>query len=485
MDNLKQKTLSGFIYKFLERGSAQAIAFIVQIILARLLLPEEFGTIALIIVLITVLDVFVTYGFGNSLVVNKNSDDLDFSTCFYFGLCLAFVLYLIVFLFAHKISIYLFGHDELGTLIKVMALRMPIAAVNSVQHAHVAKKMQFKLIFYASLIGTTLSGIISVTMAYSGFGVWALAMQNLSHAVINTFTLWLLAKWRPKLMFSFKRLKVIYDYGWKILVVGLIDTVYHQVTNLVIAKKYSKSDLAFYNRGSSFPTTVMNLIEPTINSVLFPALSICNDNQVLMKSVSKRVTNTSTYIICGAMFLLMAMSKPLVIVLLTEKWLPCVLFMQICCFAAMFRPLQVINNCIIRASGRSGLLLKINILKKSIGVILLIISMNYGVVAIAISVVVTNLISTIINIFPNRKLLKYGYREQFWDLLHNMLVPFAIGVIVWLLTFLPLSNVLTLIFQLVIGVGLFVLFSKLFKVESYSYLRELVLTQFLSKRIKK
>lgn len=481
MDNFKEKTLSGFIYKFGERGASLAVGFVVQIILARLLLPEEFGTIALITVVISILDVFVTFGFGNSLVVNKNSDDLDFSTCFHFGLGLSLLVYAGVYFLSPQISVYLSGDDSLISLIKVMCLCIPVGAINSVQYAYVSKEMRFKLFFYATLIGTVLSGIISITMAYMGFGVWALAMQYVSNRVFNTVSLWIFAKWRPKWMFSLKRLKIIYDYGWKILAVGLIDTFYHQLTNLVIAKKYTKSDLAYYNRGSSFSAVFINLIEPTVNGVMFPALSTCNDDQSMMKSVAKRVTNTSTFLVCGSMFLLMAISKPLVVVLLTEKWLPCVIFMQICCFAAIFRPIQVINNCVIRASGRSGLLLNINLLKKGIGIVLLLISINYGVVAIAASVAVTNIISTFINIFPNRSILKYGYREQIWDLIHNMAVPFIVGVTVWLFTLLPIPYLAMMIIQLVIGIILFVLLSKLLRVESYNYLIGLIKTQFITK----
>lgn len=474
MDNLKQKTLSGFIYVFLERGAAKGVSFIVQIILARMLMPEQFGTIALLTVFINILDVFVTYGFGNSLVVNKKSDDLDFSTCFYFGIGLSLFLYALVYYTSPFISTFFYGNDELDILIKVMALRMPIAAVNSVQHAHVSKNMRFKLFFYATLIGTVLSGIISITMAYTGFGVWALVAQYLSNAFFDTLTLWIFAKWRPKWMFSLKRLKVIYDYGWKILAVGLIDTLYGQIRSLVIAKQYSREALAHYNRGTTFPAFGMSLIEPTIEKVLFPSLSNCNDDPAMMKSVTRRVAKSATYLICAFMALLFAISKPLVVILLTEKWLPCVVFMQIACIGFVLRPLQLINNCVIRASGRSGLLLKLDLLKKSIGVALLIASMKFGVVAIAWSYVITNVISTLINIYPNRDLLNYGYREQFGDLLGNLWVGLIMGAVVWSISLLPLSNMVLLFVQCFVGFALFIGISKLGNNDSYNYLISMV-----------
>lgn len=483
MDNLKQKTLTGFIYKFAERGASQGVSFIVQIILARILMPEEFGTIALLTVLMTLLDVFVTYGFGNSLVVNKKSDDLDFSTCFYFGILLSLVIYAIVWVSSPYISRFFYGHDELDILVKVMALRMPISAVNSVQHAYIAKNMRFKMFFYATLIGTILSGILSITMAYTGFGVWALVAQYLSNAFFSTITLWIIAKWRPKWMFSFQRLKAIYDYGWKILAVGLVDTLYGQLRTLVVGKYYSRSDLAYYSRGGSFPMFGMRLIEPTISGVLFPALSNCNDDKRMMKEITQRVINTSTFILCGILGMLLAIAKPLVVVLLTEKWLGCVIFLQIGCVAQLFRPLQLINNCVIRASGRGALLLKLDLLKKGIGIMLLFVSLPFGVIAIAWSYVATNLISTIINIYPNKDILKYGYREQFKDLFNNMAVGVVMATLVWLLTLLPYSYSVILFLQMIAGLIIFVTLSVLFKVDSYLYLRNLIYNQ-IKKKVK-
>ena len=459
----------------MERGSAQAVSFVVQIILARILMPEEFGNIALLNVMMLVLNVFVTYGFGNSLVVNKKSDNIDFSTCLYFGLALSVVVYVIVYICSPIISDFFYGKDELDILIKVMALQLPIAAINSVQQAYIAKNMQFRLSFYATLIGTTLSGIVGIAMAYKGYGVWALIAQYLSNSLSGTIALWCLSNWRPIWAFSFNRLKAIYDYGWKILAVGLVDTLFSQIQNLVIAKKYTRSDLAYYNRGNSFPLFGMAFIEPAISEVLFPALANCNDNPHMMKSVTRRVIKSSTFIVSGIMCLLAAIAKPLIVVLLTDKWLECVIFLQISCLANVFRPLQVINTCVIRASGRSGLLLKLDLLKKGIGLILLFASMQYGVVAIAWSLFFTNLISTIINIFPNVKILNYGYLEQFKDIIGIIFVGLIMAFLVWSITFFPINNFAILALQLVFGCIIYCLMARLFKMESYMYLREMSL----------
>lgn len=470
MSDLKHQTLWGFIFKLGERGASQGINFVVQIILARMLMPEEFGIIALLLILMNVLDVFVTYGFGNSLVVNKKADNLDFSTCLYFGLGLSVILYVVLFTSASYVSYFLYDSSDLSLLIKILALRLPISAINSVQNAYLAKKMHFRQLFYATLIGTVISGSIGIVMAYLKFGIFALVFFYLSNALFSTIFLWILSEWRPIWAFSFSRLRVIYDYGWKILCVGLIDTIYTQIYSIIIAKKYTAADLAYYNRGNSFPNLGISLIEPVIDGVLFPALSNCNDNPKMMKAVTKKVSNISSYVMGSLMFMLMAIAQPLVIVILTEKWLPCVIFLQIACIAGFFRPLQIINNCVIRSSGHSGLLLKINLLKKGIGVTLLLISMRFGIIAIALSLLVTNIISTIINIFPNRKILSYGYREQVGDLCKNIVAPIFMSGIIWLITFTPLPNLFKLLLQVVLGFLLLIIISKLLKVDSYSYL---------------
>lgn len=482
MENIGQKTKSGLIYKFVERIGTQGVNFIVSIMLARILMPEEFGVISLVAVFIAILDVFVTDGFGNSLVVNKDSDELDFSTCFYFGIVVSVILYVVVYFAANPIASF-YNNDELVSLIRVMCLRIPIAAINTVQHAYVSKHMLFKKFFYSTLIGTVVSGIVSVLMAYAEFGVWALVAQYLGNVVIDTICLSFIVNWKPKLMFSFLRLKKIYDYGWKILVVGLIDTGYNQLRSLVIAKKYSTEDLAFYSKGTQFPSLGMSVIEPTISGVIFPILSSCNDNQQEMRAITRRITQTSSYVLFPIMVGLMAIAKPLVIVLLTEKWLECVIYLQVGCLAFILRPVQVVNVCVVKASGQSGLLLKFNVIKKSIGIILLILSIPFGVVGIAWSLVLTNIISTIINVYPNRDILGYGFKNQFGDLWDSFFISLIMGCIIYLFNFLSCAYIVILTIQVIAGIAIYWLLSCLMKIDSYIYIKNLILG-YLSKNKK-
>lgn len=484
MNDLKKKTASGFAYKFAERVGAKGISFVVSILLARILMPEDYGIIALVTVFITLLDVFVTYGFGNSLIVDKNSDQIDFSTCFYFGLLLSIIIYIAVFSLSPSIATWLsvdsssgnykYDVDQLVLVLRIMSLRLPIAAMNSVQHAYVAKNMMFKKFFYATLIGTLISGVVAVIMAYQGFGVWALVEQYLGNVIIDTICLAIIVGWRPTLQFSFKRLKKIYAYGWKILVVGLLDTGYSQLRSLVIAKNYSTADLAYYNKGLLFPTTAMGLVEPTVSSVLFPALSQCNDDQKQMRDITRQVIKISSYIIFPLMIMLAASSSTFIEVLLTDKWLDCVIYLQIGCAALLLRPLQFINNCVIRANGKSGLLLILDIVKKGIGIILLIICMPFGVKWIAISLLITNVISTVINIIPNRTILSYGIRTQLKDVGLYLVLAIVMGVPVYLVTFLPLKPFIMLIIQIIVAFALYWGMSAFFKIDSYLMIRRLL-----------
>ena len=469
---IKKKTVSGFAYKFAERAGAQGINFLISIILARILMPSEYGIIALVTVFITICDVFVTYGFGNSLIVNKDSDQLDFSTCFFFGIALALVIYGFIYAFAPTLARF-YNNELLTPVIRVMGIRVLLASVNSVQHAYVSKHMMFRKFFYATLIGTIVSGVIAAIMAYQGFGVWALVEQYLGNVFMDTVCLWIIVKWRPSLIFSFARLKRIYQYGWKILVTGLIDTGYQQLRSLVIGKKYSSADLAYYNKGMMFPIFTNKLIEPTVNSVLFPALSHSNDNKEQMKSITRNVVRIATYLLAPVMVGLSVVAEPMVIVILTKKWLPCVVFLRIGCIAYFVRPLMYVGDCVIKASGRSDLLLKLDSLSKVIGIALLIATMQMGVFWIAVSLSVTAVISTLIVMSSSKKLIDYSIKEQLKDVAPNFAMAIVMGGIVLLITLLKLSPLVTLIVQVVLGVAVYIGMSWAFKNSSFQYLLRL------------
>lgn len=469
MSNHKRDIIIGFMYTFLEKVGAQGISFVVSIILARLLLPSEYGVLALALIFVQLCDVIITYGFSNSLVVKQDSDNVDFSTCFYFSIGVSIVFYCFVWIISPYIANF-FSQPMLQPLLRFMGLRLPIVAVNSVQQAYVSKNMKFKLFFISTISGAVTSGIIGISLAYMNYGVWALAWQSLSNTIVYTLVLWFVVKWRPILVFSFDRLKFIYSYGWKILATGLIDTLYSQMRDLVIGKKYSASDLAYYNRGNQFPTLGMNIIEPVLANVMFPALARANGNYQEMLSILRRSIKLVTYVIFPFFAVLACVAKPLILLLLTEKWSVSIVFLQLGCLALFLRPIQVINSTMIRASGRSGLLLKLDVYKKGIGLILLFCSIPFGIIAIVWSAIISNLISTCINIMPNRKVFKYGYRLQVSDMLPNFLIALLMGIPTYLLQCCGFNNFWTLSLQILVGISIYIVLSIVTRNESYKYL---------------
>ncbi len=475
--DIGKKTAKALVFKFFESSIAKAISFIVSIVLARILAPNDFGIISLCLIVINFCDVFVTYGFGNSLVVFKDSDETDFSTCFFFGLLLSIAVYFLTFFLAPLISVF-YGYELLTPLIRIMALRIPLAAIISIQQAYVAKKLEFKKYFIGTLIGSIVSAICSITAACMGFGVWALAIQVLSLSIVTTISLWLLVKWRPHFVFSLKRLKRIYSYGWKILLTGLIDTGYNQLRSLVIAKEYSSEDLAYYDKGMSFSTLAMSVMDPTINGAVFPALSKCNDDKEKVKEISRGVISIGVFIVFPIMIGLVVVAKPLVLLLLGEKWMDCVIFLQIGCLAYFFRPIQIVSNCIVQASKKGGLFLALDILKKGIGIALLVVFFKYGVYWIALSLLFTNIISTIIGLFPNKHLIGYSFKEQFFDIVPSLLIAVFMGVSVYFLNYLPISNWLILVLQVFAGMTIYLTLSFVFKLKglsiSLSYIKRII-----------
>ena len=373
-NNIKNKTVSGLIWRFMERCGAQGVNFVVSIILARLLAPELYGTIALITVFTAILEIFVDSGMGNALIQKKDADDVDFSSVFYFNMLMCVVLYGVMFISAPYIAKF-YKDSELTPIVRVMSLVLIISGLKNVQQAYVSRTMQFKRFFFATLGGTIVAAVVGIWMAYEGYGVWALVAQNLVNKVIDTTVLWFTVKWRPKLLFSIKRLKGLVSYGWKLLASSLLDTVYNNLRQLIIGKLYSSSDLAFYNRGKQFPNFVITNINTSIDSVLFPAMSSQQDDTERVRSMTRRSIKISSYIMWPLMMGLAFTATSIVSLVLTDKWLPCVPFLRIFCFVYVFFPIHTANLNAIKAMGRSDLFLKLEVIKKVIGLIVLVLSL--------------------------------------------------------------------------------------------------------------
>ncbi len=460
---------TNFFWRFFERCGAQLVSFVVSITLARLLEPSVYGEIALITVFTCIMQVFIDSGMGTALIQKKNADDLDFSSVFYFNIVMCLALYGVMFIAAPYIAKF-YHLPHLTPVIRVLSLTLVISGVRSIQQSYVSKKMIFKKFFFATLGSTLCSAIVGISMAYMGYGVWALVGQNLTSNALGTIILWLTVQWRPKFMFSLQRLKGLFSYGWKLLVSALLDVGYGQLRQLIIGRIYTAKDLAFYNQGHHFPNVIVSNINASIDSVLLPAMSAEQDDKNRIRSMTRRAISISTYVMMPIMMGLAVCAEPTVRLILTEKWLPCVPFLRVFCFTFAFWPVHTANLNAIKALGRSDLFLKLEIIKKFMGLAAVLITMNISVMAMAYSLLVTSVLSQIINSWPNKKLLNYNYLAQLKDMMPQILLSIVMGAVVYSVQFAGLDDVATLAIQIITGAVIYTLLSKIFNIESFNYI---------------
>lgn len=464
---------SNVVWRLMERFSAKIVTFIVSLVLARLLDPTTYGTVALVTVFTTILEVFVDSGLGNALIQKKDADNLDFSSVFYFNMAMCSVLYIVMFFAAPAIANF-YERPELVTIVRVMSLTLIISGAKNVLHAYVSRKMQFKKFFFVTLLGTCISAVVGLSMAFMGFGVWALVAQPLVNYGIDTVALWISVGWRPERRFSFQRLKGLLSYGWKILVAKLVNVTYIKSRDLIIGKIYSPADLAFFNKGDTFPATIVPNITSSIDGVMFPVMSKEQDDKERIKELVKKSTQISSYLVMPMMAGLIACGTTLVRVLLTEKWVPCVPYMVMFCLVYAFWPLSIANLNSIRALGRSDTVLKLEIIERVFSISLLVITIKMGVFWIGISYMVGELFSAIMCAIPNKKLINYGFIQQFIDLLPLIVASSIMGVIVYSVQLFGLPDILTLVIQIPLGVSIYMVLSWVFKLYGFTYIMELL-----------
>ena len=469
----RSRIFTGFLWRFAERCGAQGVSFVVSIILARLLAPEVYGTVALVTVFTSILQVFVDSGMGSSLIQKKDADDIDFSTVFYFNVAVCCVLYMGMYFAAPFIAGF-YGDSQLTAVVRVLSLTLIISGVKNVQQAYVSRNMLFKRFFFATLGGTAGAAAIGIVMAYMGFGVWALVVQQLFNATVDTLILWITVRWRPRKLFSLQRLKGLFSYGWKLLLSSLLDTGYSNISQLIIGKRYSSADLAYYNRGRQFPNFIVSNINSSIDSVLFPVMSDAQDNPEDVKQMTRRAIKTSVYIMAPLMMGLAFTADTVVRLVLTDKWMECVPFLRIFCVTFLFWPIHTANLNAIKAMGRSDMFLKLEVIKKIMGMLLLLSTMWFGVMAMAYSMLVSSVLSQIINSWPNRKLLRYSYISQLKDIMPSILIAVFMGICVLCVSLLPLSAFFTLFIQVVLGAGIYIGMSAALKIDSFLYLWSLL-----------
>lgn len=473
MKNKKNVILSNFIWRFAERCGAQLVTAVVSVLLARLLAPDDYGMIALVSVFTNIMYVFVDCGLSTALIQKKDADDLDFSSVFYFNFAVCVLIYLIMFIAAPYIAAF-YKRPGLTPIVRVISLTLVLSGVKSVQQVYVSRNMLFRLFFFSTIGGTLFSAALGLWMAYAGFGVWALVAQQLSNTAIDTLILFLTVKWRPKKMFSWQRLKGLLSYGWRLLASSLLDTVYNNLRSLVIGRVYTSADLAYYNQGQYVPNTIAVNVDSSIDSVLFPAMSAAQDEPTLVKDMTRNTIKMSVYIIAPLMMAVAFCAEPIVRLFLTDKWLPCVPFLRICCVTYMFYPIHTANLNAIKAMGRSDLYLKLEIIKKIMGLTLLLITYRISVMAMGYSLLVSSVLSQLINTWPNWKLLNYRYLEQLMDILPTLLLAVSTGFCMWLVGLVHLPDLVMLALQIPLGLAVYLTGSALLKLDTFEFLWNVV-----------
>ena len=482
-DEIRTKVFKGLIWRLLERVIAQGVSMIISIILARILYPEDYGMIALITVFITLANVFVDGGFGNALVQKTNSDEIDFSSVFSVSFLVSILIYVVIFFCAPFVADF-YNNSDVCAILRVLSIQIIVSSFKSTQIAHIQKEMKFNLFFWATSIGTILSGIVGVTLAYCGFGVWALVIQSLGNTVVDTVVLLVVTDWRPRFAIDFSRVRSLFGFGWKVLLWSFATQLFDNIRSLVIGKAYSSEDLAYYSNGRNWPSFIVSNICTSISSVLFPALASKQSNIETVKMMVRRSCSISTFLVSPLLIGMMAIGRELTLLLLTEKWLPMLPFLYICCIYLIFVPIQTAELESVKAVGRSDLLVKMDVFVKIIQIIVLIVSMRIDVYAIAIGSIVTTAFACAIYGIVVRKIIHYTIFEQVRDVAVNMFPAIVMGVtvrgIVQLCAGYCSVFVLVLI-GVVSGVCVWLFCSWIMKHESLHYMYSTIVSMFRKK----
>lgn len=468
----KQNKLSGALaWKLLERFGVQGAQFVLQIVLARLLDPDHYGVLSLMVIFTTLANVFIQNGFNTALVRGKDVREEDYSSVFWVSFGIAGVLYGLIFLLAPVIARF-YEMPTITTPLRVLALMLLPGAFNSIQLAKVSREMDFKKVFTGNVAGIVIAGGVSIAMALAGAGLWALVAQTVLNILVACLVMLFTVRWYPRRICDLARVKLLFAFGWKILVSSLIDTLYLDLSSLVIGKKFSSGTLAYYNRGKNFPQFIITAVSGTVQSVMLPAMAKEQDDRSAIKALARNSISISCYILFPLMAGLAGVATPMVRLLLTDKWLPCVPYLQIYCFALAFTPVHMCNLQAINAMGRSDIFLKLEIIKKAIGILSLAVAVIFfdSPIAIALTAALTAALSCFINAYPNKSLIGYSYREQVKDMLPSLALSGIMLVAVLAVELLQLGNLATLLLQVLVGVAVYVLLSTLFRLQPFRLL---------------
>jgi O-antigen/teichoic acid export membrane protein len=457
--SLKQKSINGMLWTVGERLSVQAVQLLVQIFLARLLDPAQFGLIGMLLIFTAVAQSIMDSGFGSALIQKKDADQTDASSIFFFNLILGVILALLLFLAAPLISKF-YLQPALTTITRVLSLTLIINAFSLVQKSLLAKKMDFKTQMKISLLAVIISGVIGIVMAFRGFGVWSLVAQMVSKSLFQSIFLWLFNDWRPSAIFSLYSLKSMFSFGSKLLVSGLIDTVFNNIYQTFIGKVYSPTDLGFFSKAKSIETAAVQATGSSLGQVLFPSLVHFQDDVVNLKKAYRKTIKLSLFLHFPLMIGLWAIADPLFRFLLTDKWAPSIPYFQILCVAGLLFPLHVLNLNILKVKGRSDLFLRLEIIKKATVILAIVLTYRHGIMVMLYGQVITSIIAYLINSYYSGHLISYSQWDQIKDLLPAFGSAVIMGAAMYLGGLIPTeSHLLQIILQTVIGISVYSLIS--------------------------
>lgn len=474
-EQLKRSAVGGMIWKFLERICAQGVAFVVSIVLARLLVPEDYAPIGIVSILIIICNIFVTGGMSDALIRKKDPCAEDFTAVLVVNITLATVMYILLYTLAPMIA-SIYRMDILVSVIRIMSISLIIYAVKAVLSAYTSVTLQFRKFFYSTIVGTIISAVVGITLAMRGLGVWALVAQEMTNTVIDTLVLSLSTRMPLARRFSFARLLDLVRYGWKIMASSLISIIYDYIKPLIVGIRFTPADLSFYNKGDSFPNLINSTLSGTLASVLLPVMAKVQDNREDVRNITRRYVKVCSYVVFPTMLGLFAVAETFVEVLLTEKWLPAVPFLRVFTIIYMFDLIQVGNLQAIRAIGRSDITLTLDIIKKSVYfvVIVLFVLLSDSAIMLAASGIVCTVVAMLINTYPTTKLIGYKYAYQFQDFLPNLIISVAMCILVMMIGDLLLPKIILLVLQIVAGVISYVMLSIVSRNSSLFYLLNMI-----------
>jgi teichuronic acid exporter len=472
--SLKQKTVSGLLWSFIDQFANLGITFIAGIILARLLSPREFGLIGMITVFIAVSESFINSGFSSALIRKKDCTNTDFSTVFYFNLAAGVLFFFLLFFSAPAIAGF-FNEPQLEAIVQVLGIVLIIDSLTLIQRTILTKRIDFKLQARISVIASLGSGIIAITMAFNGFGVWSLVAQRLSRQGLNSLFLWLWNRWKPLLVFSTQSFKELFGFGSKLLVSGLIDTLYRNIYYLVIGKFFSAQDLGYYTRADHFKNLPSQNLNNIISRVTYPVLSSMQDDKPRLKANYQKLIRSTMLITFVLMLGMAAVAEPMIITLIGEKWRPSIIYLQMLSFVGMMYPLHALNLNMLQVSGRSDLFLKLEIIKKILAVPTIIIGVIWGIKIMIIGMMLNTLITYYLNSYWSGRFIGYSFREQVKDILPSFGLALMMAAGVFMLGLaLPFNYLLTLIIQMIAGAAFVFLFCEGTKFKDYIFVKEIV-----------